>query len=148
MRNLITRLIIILFIVILAVWVDVNDTLRIANPVNGNTLYERNVSTRLGLDLRGGLQVILEAVLDPGATITAEQMDVARAIIENRTNALGISENVVQVAGETSIVGEFPGLNEEDAASILAIIQQSGMLEFVELGTTELPDGTDRKSVV
>ncbi|MEW6093539.1 MAG: protein translocase subunit SecD [Chloroflexota bacterium] len=142
MRNLTTRLIIILFIVVLAVWVDVNDTLRIANPINGNTLYERNVSTRLGLDLRGGLQVILEAVLDPGATITAEQMDVARAIIENRTNALGISENVVQVAGETRIVGEFPGLNEEDAASILAIIQQSGVLEFVELGTTELPDGT------
>ncbi len=142
MRNLTVRLITILFIVILAVWVDANDILRIANPINGNTLYERNVSTRLGLDLRGGLQVILEAVLAPGAQVTVEQMDVARSIIENRTNALGVAENVVQVAGETRIVGEFPGLNEEDAASILAIIQQSGQLEFVELGTTDLPEGT------
>jgi preprotein translocase subunit SecD len=142
MKNLTLRLIIILFIVSLAVWVDASDTLSIANPFNGTNITERNVATRLGLDLRGGLQVVLEAVIPEGTEITAEQMEVARSIIENRTNALGISENVVQVAGEIRIVGEFPGLNEEDAAAIRAIIQQTGQLEFVELGTSVLPEGT------
>ncbi len=142
MRNLNLRLIIILFIVTLAVWVDASETLQIVNPFNGTNIAERNVATRLGLDLRGGLQVVLEAIVPEGTEITAEQMDVARSIIENRTNALGVAENVVQVAGETRIVGEFPGLNEEDAAAILATIQQTGQLEFVELGTTYLPEGT------
>lgn len=140
MRNLTLRLIIILLIVALAIWVDASSILRIANPFNGETLAERNVATRLGLDLRGGLQVVLEAEVPAGAEITAEQMDVARAIIENRTNALGVAENVVQVAGETRIVGEFPGL--EDAETVLSIIQQTGQLEFVEFGNNYIPDGT------
>lgn len=142
MKNITFRLILIVLIVALALWVDFSDTLRLANPFNGTEISDRNVATRLGLDLRGGLQVVLEAVVPPGTEITAEQMDVARAIIENRTNALGVAENLVQVAGETRIVGEFPGLSEEEAAAILAIIQQTGQLEFVELGTTYLPDGT------
>lgn len=142
MKNPVIRLVIIVFIIALAVWVDATDNLRIANPFNGTTLAERDVATRLGLDLRGGLQVVLEAVIPEGSTVTAEQMEVARFIIENRTNALGVAENVVQVAGETRIVGEFPGLSESEAASILATIQQTGQLEFVELGANRLADGT------
>ncbi len=142
MKKPIPRLILILFITALAVWVDFSKSLRIASPLDGSTLYERNVETRLGLDLRGGLQVILTANPGEGQSVTAEQMEVARSIIENRTNALGASENLVQVAGETRIVGEFPGLNEEDAQAILAIIQQTGLLEFVELGSNFLPEGT------
>ncbi len=142
MKKQITRLILILLITALAIWVDVSDIVRIANPLNGQVIFERNVKTVLGLDLRGGLQVILSAVLDEGQTVTAEQMEVARSIIENRTNALGASENLVQVAGETRIVGEFPGLTEEDAQSILDIIQQTGLLEFVEMGNNPLPEGT------
>jgi preprotein translocase subunit SecD len=59
-------------------------------------------------------------------------MDTARNIVENRTNALGVSENVIQIAGERRIVGEFPGA--EDADAILDIIQQTGLLEFVDTG--------------
>ncbi len=142
MKNLTTRLILIAIVVALAIWIDVSDDLKIANPFTGGEITSRNVATRLGLDLRGGLQVVLEADVPEGTEVTAEQMEVARAIIENRTNALGVSENIVQVAGETRIVGEFPGLSESEAAAILAIIQQTGQLEFVELGNTYLPDGT------
>ena len=142
MKNKNVRLILILLVVALALWVDLSNNLVISNPFNGNILSERNVTTSLGLDLRGGQQVVLEAVLPEGTSVTAEQMEVARTIIENRTNALGVSENVVQVAGETRIVGEFPGATQDEAAAILDIIQQTGQLEFVELGTNRLAEGT------
>jgi len=142
-RNPSRWLFLIIPLIILAVWVDVSKQITLANPFKpGSTFVDRNVETRLGLDLRGGLQVILEAVLSEGQTVTVDQMEVARSVIENRTNALGVSENVVQVAGEIRIVGEFPGLSEEDAKTVLATIQQVGQLEFVDLGTTFLPEGT------
>lgn len=142
MKYLPLRLFIIVLLVALALWVDTSDILRITNPFTEQILYERNVATRLGRDLRGGLQVVLEADPSPGQEVTAEQMEVARSVVENRTNALGVAENLVQVAGNNRIVGEFPGLGEEDAQRILNIIQQSGLLEFVELGDTVLPEGT------
>ena len=64
----------------------------------------------------------------------------ARQIVENRTNALGVAENSIQVAGERRIVGEFPGI--EDANSVLSTIQQTGLLEFVDTGSESLPEGT------
>lgn len=139
-RNLWPRLAIILLIAALAVWIDASDTLKIVNPVDGTILFERDVTPRLGLDLQGGLQVLLEADLPEGATVTAADMEVARSIMENRTNALGVSENLLQVAGERRIVGEFPGV--QDAEAVLATIQQTGLLEFVNTGDTPLTPGT------
>ena len=97
------------------------------------------MTTRLGLDLRGGLQVLLEADLPEDVEVDAESMETARTIMENRTNALGVSENVLQIAGERRIVGEFPGLDNTD--EVLGTIQQTGLLEFVDTGDTNLPPG-------
>ncbi len=140
MKKLVLRLFLILIIAAFAIWIDSTNLVRLVNPFNGTIIFERNTVTRLGLDLRGGLQVVLEADVPEGTEITAEQMDVARSIIESRTNALGVSENAVQVAGENRIVGEFPGL--EDADAVLSIIQQTGQLEFVDFGSSVLPEGT------
>jgi preprotein translocase subunit SecD len=139
-RNLYSRLILIVVLLALAIGVDSVNIVRVSNPFNGETIFSRDVTPRLGLDLRGGLQVILEADLPETSEITAEQMDVARSIIENRTNALGVAENSIQVAGERRLVGEFPGL--EDADSILSTIQQTGLLEFVDFGSTFINPGT------
>ena len=139
-RNLYSRLAIILVIAALAVWVDVSDEIQILNPFNGSLLYSRNVSPRLGLDLQGGLQVLLEADVTSDADIDAEAMSTARDIVENRTNALGVSENVIQLAGDRRIVGEFPGT--EDSNAILNIIQQTGLLEFVDTGDFRPEEGT------
>lgn len=128
--NLVTRLIIILIILALALWIDLSDRLTITNPINGEVIFDRNVSTQLGLDLRGGLQVSLEAVLPEGEVPDRESMEVARTILENRTNALGVSENVLQLAGDNRIVGEFPGL--EDPEAVIEVIKQTGLLEFVD----------------
>ena len=111
-KNQNTRLLFIAVLIAFALWIDLSDTLFLSNPVNGAVVYERNVKPQLGLDLRGGLQVLLEADLPEDADISADSMEVARSVIENRTNALGVSENVVQIAGDRRIVGEFPGLED------------------------------------
>ena len=139
-RNQYTRLFIILLISALAIWIDASNTLKVTNPINGELVMQRSVNPRLGLDLQGGLQVLLEADLPANAAIDAEAISVARTIIENRTNALGVSENVIQVAGDRRIVGDFPGL--EDSEAVLAILQRTGLLEFVDMGTSPVEAGT------
>jgi preprotein translocase subunit SecD len=131
-RNLTNRIIIILLVVGLSLWVDLSPKIQITNPFNDTVLFEKDVAPRLGLDLQGGLQVLLEADLPESRKISAEDMETARSIVENRTNALGVSENVIQIAGDRRIVGEFPGAADTNA--ILGIIQQTGLLEFVDTG--------------
>ncbi|NQU29273.1 MAG: hypothetical protein HQ525_01255, partial [Anaerolineae bacterium] len=139
-RNQSTRLLVIALLVAFALWIGLSETIYISNPFNGEVIYDRNVKPQLGLDLRGGLQVLLEADLPEETEISAESMEVARSVIENRTNALGVAENIVQIAGDRRIVGEFPGL--EDTEGVIAIIQQTGLLEFVDSGNTRPPAGT------
>ena len=136
-RNVYTRLIFILVILGLGLWVDLNDSLVIYNPFNDTRILDRDVTTRLGLDLRGGLQVLLEADLPEDVAVDSDSMETARTIMENRTNALGVSENVLQIAGERRIVGEFPGLDNTD--EVLGTIQQTGLLEFVDTGDISMP---------
>jgi preprotein translocase subunit SecD len=88
--------------------------------------------TVLGLDLRGGLQVILEADVTDGVTVTRQDLEDAKQILENRANALGVSEVTFQVAGDKSIVGEFPGIS--DPQEVVNTISKVALLEFVDFG--------------
>ncbi len=91
--------------------------------------------TVLGLDLRGGLQVILEADVSSGVAVTRQELEDAKTILESRANALGVNEVNFQVAGENSIVGEFPGVT--DPQEVINTISQVGLLEFVDFGTAD-----------
>src|SRR3990172_3622549 len=140
-RNLTNRIIIIVLILALGLWIDLSDKIQLVNHINDAVLFEQSITPRLGLDLQGGLQVLLEADLPADAANPgADEMETARTIIENRTNALGVSENLIQLAGERRIVGEFPGAEDTDA--ILDIIQQTGLLEFVDTGDFRPEEGT------
>jgi preprotein translocase subunit SecD len=134
-------LVIILLLVALALWVDLSKQITIVNPFNNNTtLIQRNVDTRLGLDLRGGLQVLLEADLPDNATVNSADLTTTRKILENRANGLGVSEVVMQSAPPNRIVAEFPGIQNTD--EVVKSLQQTGLLEFVDMGTNPLPVGT------
>jgi preprotein translocase subunit SecD len=143
-RNLTNRIIMILVVLILALWIDLSTEIELLNPLNNEALLRRDISPRLGLDLQGGLQVLLEADLPADAEIDADSMETAREIVQQRTDALGVNENVIQVAGDRRIVGEFPGL--EDTESVLATIQQTGLLEFVDTGDYSPEPGTILKT--
>jgi preprotein translocase subunit SecD len=128
-------------LIALAIWVDASKQITIPNPFNSqSSLIDRNVDIQLGLDLRGGLQVLLEADLPASATVSSDDLNVTRQILESRANALGVSEVIMQVAPPRRIVAEFPGLL--DPAQVIASLQQTGLLEFVDMGTTPVASGT------
>lgn len=139
-RNLPNRIIIIVMLLVLALWIGLSQEINVINPFSNEPLFSRNVEPRLGLDLQGGLQVLLEADIPADQQIDAESMEIARDIVQQRTDALGVNENLIQLAGDRRIVGEFPGL--EDTDSVLGIIQQTGLLEFIDTGSTPLEPGT------
>jgi preprotein translocase subunit SecD len=143
-RNLTNRLILIAIVLAFALWVDLSRTVTILNPLDNSVWFQRDVTPRLGLDLQGGLQVLLEADLPENVQIDADSMETARTIVQQRTDALGVNENVIQVAGDRRIVGEFPGLEDSDA--VLATIQQTGLLEFVDTGDYSPEPGTMLKT--
>jgi preprotein translocase subunit SecD len=133
-------LVIILLIAAFAIWVDVSKQIIISNPFNGKTLVNSNTDVRLGLDLRGGLQVLLEADLPASTTVNSNDLATTRQILENRANGLGVSEVVMQSAPPNRIVAQFPGLQNSD--QVVAALQETGLLEFVDLGSTRLAEGS------
>lgn len=135
------NLILILILFAVAIMVAVPQPPDFVNQIIG-----RNVQTVLGLDLRGGLQVLMEVDLPETTAVDAQSLETARQILENRANGLGVSEVSFQIAGNRRIVGEFPGLTNTE--EVVAVLKETGLLEFVELGSTYLPEGTELKTDV
>ena len=128
-------LIVILIVVAVAVWIDLPN-----NPGIHLAGFNKDIDTRLGLDLVGGVQALLEADLPEGTAVDVEKMQTATRIVENRVNGLGVTEALVQQAGEQRIVVELPGV--EDPTVAISTIQETGLLEFVDMGMTPLAAGT------
>lgn len=84
-----------------------------------------------GLDIQGGLSVVLTAKDSGGGDVSDEDMEKSRAIIENRVNALGASEATVQLQGLDQILVQIPGLSDTEEA--LNTIGKTGQLEFARL---------------
>ncbi len=121
-------LILVVVVVLVAVYVAVPNSPGI--HLGG---LQKDFATRLGLDLIGGVQALLEADLPAGTPIDAGAMSAAVSVVENRVNGLGLNEAVVQQAGDNRIVVELPG--ETDPEKALSTIQQTGLLEFVDFSS-------------
>lgn len=93
-----------------------------------------------GLDLQGGLQVLLEADVPAEEPVALDDLTAARQIISQRVNGLGVAEPLVQVEGERRILVELPGIS--DAEQAIDVIRETALLEFVDTGDTPLPEGT------
>jgi preprotein translocase subunit SecD len=130
----------IVLLAVFSLYVDLSSKISVPNPFKaGTSLIYREVPIRLGLDLRGGLQAVLQADMDC-AKVNPADLQVTRQILERRANALGVSEITMQIAGNCRIVAEFPGV--ENPEQVIASLQQTGRLEFVDMGSTPVPEGT------
>lgn len=78
----------------------------------GATVAVLTTSPTLGLDLRGGTQVVLETRDSPTTVADAESTDRAMEVLRRRIDALGVAEPTVVRSGERRIVVELPGLQE------------------------------------
>ncbi len=96
-----------------------------------------------GLDIQGGLSVVLTAQGTDGHEVTQEDMEKSRAIIESRVNALGASEATVQVQGNDQILVQIPGLSDTETA--LETIGKTGKLEFARADS--FTDEADQQAI-
>ncbi len=88
---------------------------------------------KLGLDLQGGMHLVLE-VYDPDGTMTAEAradaIDRSERILRTRIDQFGVEEPSVQKVGGDRIIVELPGIGPNDESRAKDLIQQSAFLEF------------------
>ena len=85
----------------------------------------------LGLDLQGGLEVVLKAVPPKGHKLTPEDLSRSIDIMRNRIDKLGVSEPEIRKQGSNQIVIQLAGIhNVNDAA---ALIGKTAQLELYDL---------------
>jgi SecD/SecF fusion protein len=88
-------------------------------------------SVKQGLDLQGGLEVVLKAVPPKGQKIEKSKMQISQSIMRNRVDKLGVSEPEVRLQGNDQIVIQLAGVHDPRAAAKL--IGKTAQLEFFDL---------------
>ena len=127
-------LLLILILAAAATWIDLPG--QSADPFGlkkGTTIHE-------GLDLQGGLQVVLQANPPKGVTVNSDALLGTRDTIARRVNGLGVSEPLIQTRGNNQIIVELPGVKDPENA--VKILQQTALLEFIDPQGQFLPEGT------
>ena len=97
----------------------------------------------LGLDLSGGVYVVLEAVTDATGVELDEKISQAKSIIEQRVNGLGVSEPNITVENNNRIRIELAGLTNPQEA--IDLIGKTAQLQFRELDGTIVLTGENVK---
>lgn len=82
----------------------------------------------LGLDLQGGLRLVM--ALDGPVADPRDAQERVRRVLENRINAFGVAEPLIQKQGEDRIAIELPGLSLADQRRAIDLIGQQAVLEF------------------
>ena len=86
-----------------------------------------------GLDIQGGLSVILTAEESTTTPVTAAVMERAELIVRNRVDRLGVREASIQRQGNDSLLVQIPGI--KNAQEALAVLGSTGQLEFVDVAS-------------
>jgi len=98
---------------------------------NGEFVYDtvRRVPLKRGLDLQGGMHLALEVDESKGAVPDkSKAIDNALKVVRNRIDEFGVSEPLVQKAGNDRIIVELPGIDDPRRAQ--DVVQKSAFLEF------------------
>ncbi|MBM3705569.1 MAG: protein translocase subunit SecD, partial [Actinobacteria bacterium] len=98
-------------------------------------IYPFQSSIKLGLDLKGGTQIILKPVERQTEEVTDESIDKAQLIILNRIDRLGISEPLVTRDYNRNIIVQLPGVDDPERA--IDVIGKTAQLEFKILESTD-----------
>jgi SecD/SecF fusion protein len=99
--------------------------------VPGSPIHQKTV---LGLDLQGGLEVVLEARPEKDQKLTPSDLDRSVDIMRRRVDKLGVSEPEIRKQGSNQIVIELPGVHNADEAA--AILGKTAQLELFDLETS------------
>lgn len=132
-------LIFIVLLVLLVVYLDLPKFsyrgINFSHPQINTPLIKRDLEPKLGLDLAGGVQLVMSA--DMAGVEERDRDDAlesAKNIIESRINSLGVSEPVIQAsktAGQYRLILELPGVTDVDQA--ISTVKKTAHLEFKKL---------------
>lgn len=97
----------------------------------------------LGLDLKGGLHVVLQADEKAGQQVTADTISKSIAVLRERIDSLGVKEPIIYPQGNDRIVIEIAGVDDPEQA--VNIIKNTAQLEFRDETGKVLVTGADLK---
>lgn len=132
-------LVVIIVLSVFSVWVIIPKDEDFAPDFNGDDEADITIlgEQPLGLDLVGGLRVLLQTTIDP-STYSDEDLQETANNVGRRVNALGLSEATIQTQGRQRILVELPG--ETDRERAISTIQQTALLEFVDFSGLTFTD--------
>ncbi|HKN58242.1 MAG TPA: protein translocase subunit SecD [Gemmatimonadaceae bacterium] len=125
------RIAIILLLIAGSIWALFPRTVVERVKRNGEFVYDtvRRVPLKRGLDLQGGMHLALEVDESKGAVPDkSKAIDNALKVVRNRIDEFGVSEPLVQKAGNDRIIVELPGIDDPRRAQ--DVVQKSAFLEF------------------
>jgi preprotein translocase subunit SecD len=129
--NLKYRIAIILGLILASFWTLFPRTVVERVKRNGEFVYDtvKRVPLKRGLDLQGGMHLELEVDESKGLVPDkSKAIDNALKVVRNRIDEFGVSEPLVQKAGNDRIIVELPGI--DDPVRAKDVVQKSAYLEF------------------
>ena len=99
--------------------------------IGSYTLESVKDSMNLGLDIKGGVVVVYEALTDETGTDLTRTMEQTKQVIGKRVNELGLTEPVITIQGDKRIRIELPGVS--NAQEAINLIGQTAQLEFARV---------------
>ena len=99
---------------------------------------------KFGLDIDGGVYVVMEADTDATGSELSSLMEQTRAVLERRVNAMGISEATVSIEGSKRLRVEMTGVENADEA--IQQIGKTAQLKFTLADDTPVLSGEDVKN--
>jgi preprotein translocase subunit SecD len=85
----------------------------------------------LGLDLKGGAHIVLQAKDTPENPIGNDGIDRLVAVLRNRVDQYGVAEPIIQQSGSDRVIVDLPGV--QDPAAALELIGKTALMEFREV---------------
>ena len=110
----------------------------------GDAVAPTKDKIKLGLDIKGGVYVVMEAQTDLEGEELRALMEQTQAVIEERVNQMGLAEPIVTIEGEKRIRIELPGAENADEA--IEQIGRTAQLQFALADGTIVLDGGNVKN--
>ena len=100
-----------------------------------------NWTPRLGLDLRGGTTITLTAKNTTGSgSVSASSLELARNIIQQRVDALGVGETEVTTQGDRNIIVSVPTAQREELVKLVGRTAQLNFRNVFLVAQSVLPN--------
>lgn len=139
MRNIGLRIGIVIFVLVLGVFA-IYPTIRLYTDANLSKENEIELSKKamhLGLDLKGGMHLVLEMDTTGLAESPGDLRDRAYEIIQNRIDEFGVFEPVIEKQSGGRILVQLPGVDRDRAISL---IEKVAHLEFILVADERIED--------